>query len=281
MNVRATLLLWAPLLAACSSAAPPAAPPPPPPPLAAVLPTESSVVYLRADTALVEMDAQGQTFTVDATLGATLELGFAALADGVEVTVDFLDFEGSVSNPMGEPQTATEEEIRGPLVFHLNPRGVATVTRRPELGEHAAEFISAEQVGLDLFPRLPAQAVSAGDGWTDTVTVISNAGTTRTTSRSVLRSRVMGDTLVDGRSWLLVRFAGETRQSTDGEQGGFDMSQEVAGTMEGHFLWDLERHLLGVLEARSDLRGTMTVSVAPFPLSVRVRSTARTVLQDG
>ena len=84
--------------------------------------------------------------------------------------------------------------------------------------------------------------------------------------------------MVASRSYLLVRFQGETEQTTRGSQAGFEMSQAVTGTTVGRFLWDMERRLLRSLESRSELTGTMEVSAAPFPLSVRVRSLSRTLL---
>jgi len=264
---------------ACGGAAPAAAPAAPPA-LAVTVPSQTSVVYVQGDTAVVDVDAGGQTFTVNATTTATLGVDFAAAPGGVQVTTTFRDFQATLTNPMAPTQTADEQQISGPLVFTLDRRGQAAVVTPPQLEGTAAEFLSPEEVAARLIPRLPGRAVVPGDSWVDTIRVESDSPTTSVSARTVLTSRAVGDTVVGGRSFLLVRFSGEAEQASEGSQGGFDVTQNVKGTTEGHFLWDMGRGLLWYSESRSDLRGTMEVSAAPFPLSIRIRGVSKTNLQE-
>jgi hypothetical protein len=268
--------LTLPLLAACSGGAPPA-----PPGLAYELPRSTSAVYLQGDTARVEVDAGGQTFEMMVASGATMAMTFASLGDGVEVTTEFEDFSARATNPMGPPNTASASEVSGTMVFNLDRRGRAELTRSPELRGLAGDFMTPAAMVASLFPRLPGRAVGVGETWTDTIVVDAQRANGSVAGTSVVTYTVAGDSVMDGRTLVRVTHVSEDRMHTEGAQAGFDVVQDLAGDSEGHFLWDLAQGLLFESVTVSDYRGSMNVSAAPFPMSVSVRSTSTLRLHTG
>ncbi len=252
---------------------------PAPPPLAFTLPAEPSVVYVRGDTATVDVDAGGQTFSVESQAHAEWGMEFIATEGGVEVTASLRDYAARLTTPVAPAQFASVDQVDGPLVFTLDRRGVSTLVSAPVLTGAASEFVTPELLAATLFPRLPGRSITAGESWTDTVVVEAQTQAGAVTSTSVLTYTAVGDTVIAGRSLLLVRFSGSSEQAMRGMMGGFDMSQDLSGTSEGRFAWDRHRSLLYSSASRSDMTGTLEVSAAPLPLSVRIRSLARTLLQ--
>lgn len=274
------LVLFAVLVLAACGGPPPEPPAPVPPLLAWETPRADSVRWLQGDTARVEVDAGGQTVEITLASRADLAMGFVPSEGGVRVTARYVDFLGSMSNPLTGSREITEEEIEGPLVFTLEPDGETSIHETPELASAAAGFVAPRSLARTFFPRFPVRAWAPGMTWTDTVTVDASSEGVQTASRSVIRYTAEGDTVVGGRTLLRVRMAGEDRRSVEGAMAGMDMTQDLSGSSEGWFLWDPALGLHTELVYRSDLTGTMEVSGAPFPLSVRVRSTARTALQE-
>lgn len=274
-------LLPLPVLAACGGSAPPPAEPPAPPALAYELPDDPIATYVQGDTAVVQVDAGGQMIDVTVASRATMSMTFEAAGDGairVNATIDELD--ARAANPMAPAQTADESEISGPVVFTLSRRGEGTLVSAPDIGEAARTFISPGVMAATFFPRLPARAVGPGDSWTDTITVATDEEETSMDATSIITYTARGDTLVEGRSLLLVTMIGEDERRVEGNLQGMDMLQEAAGTSEGYFLWDATRRLPVEVVYTTDSTGTMEVTAAPFPLGLRAESTTRIVLQE-
>lgn len=270
------LLLLAPL-AACAGAGGGV------PTLAYRVPVPPVVTYLVGDTALINVDVSGQDFDLGMTSSARWQMAFvSAEAEQVLVTATLSRLAARVANPVTIAQTADESVVSGPVVFTLDPRGRATIVSLPSLSPPAAfQVVSGAKIAHAFFPRLPGRVVSPGEAWVDTVSYTTEEGGAGTTARLVMSYTAVGDTVVGGDRFLLVRARGTSEQSASGVISNTNFSQTVAGTTEGHFLWDSSVGVLHALEYRSDLGGTLQVATLPAPLDVRVLGTFRITRTDG
>ena len=119
-----------------------------------------------------------------------------------------------------------------------------------------------------------------GDSWTDTISFEGPQGDGSVKSTSVVTYTVMGDTLVGDRKVLKIATESSSEQAASGSFAGMDYSQKLSGTAKGWVLWDLQRALMVEKYSDSDASGTMDVSAAPYPLSIRMRSQSRTRLME-
>lgn len=245
------------------------------------VPDPATVTYLSGDTARMDIDAGGQSLQARVTTSGTYRAAFAGAADGVRVTLTVEDFSGRLVQPMGGPQTADESAIDGPLVFTLDRRGRATLVEAPDVATSALQFLQPLGVANTFFPRVPGGAVSAGHTWQDTIRFEGTTGEHEVNSVSMMTYTVRGDTVVGGRSLLHVGAEGTTEQATRGAIAGQSFTQSVRGDVEGFYLWDMRRGLMHTSVMDTDVRGQMTVAMAPYPLTLRLRSQSRTRLADG
>jgi hypothetical protein len=259
------------LLAAC--AAPPGFPAPRA--LAYGLEVPGVAEYVVGDSARAEILAAGQRFALNASVGERWRMEFAPSDGGTRVTATLTDLDARLTNPISPPQTADESAVTGPVIFHLDRRGRATVEALPDVKPAVAQFLSGSGVAHTFFPRLPGRAVAPGDRWTDTVAYAASEGGADMDVRAVTTYTVAGDSVADGASYLLIRSEGTTEQSSAGNIAGTEFSQDVSGPTNGYILWDGRDGVMHALELRSDLTGAMAASVAPVALEVRVRSVVR------
>lgn len=244
-----------------------------PAPLAYGVPADSSVVYVQADSSTLSVDAGGETVEVHLASRGTLDMRFSpAAAAAVEVSALWTDFEARATNPLGEPETASIDDIEGPLVFTLSRTGRGRLVRAPELSGGARTFLHPDLVASTFFPRVPAQVVAAGDQWTDTIRAETRDGDLRVQTVAIVTYRVEADTLVDGTLLRRIALDGSEERTVETSQGGMQVDQEVAGTRSGFVLWDVERGLPAEVSYETRQTGTMDVSSAPFPLGVKVDS---------
>lgn len=244
-----------------------------PAPLAYGVPADSSVVYVQADSSTLSVDAGGETVEVHLASRGTLDLRFSpAAAAAVEVSALWTDFEARASNPLGEPETASIDDIEGPLVFTLTRTGRGRLVRAPELSGGARTFLHPDLVASTFFPRVPAQVVAPGDQWTDTIHAETRDGELRVGTTAVVTYRVVGDTVIGGALLRRIELDGTEERTVETSQGGMEVTQEVAGTRSGYVLWHVERGLPAEVSYETRQTGTMEVSSAPFPLGVKVDS---------
>jgi hypothetical protein len=247
--------------------------------LAYALPTPTSVTYVRGDTVNMDIDAGGQAMQARAAGRATMDAAFSRAAGGVQVSLTLTDLDGRVSTPMSS-MSADESGVEGPLVFTLDRSGSVTVTSVPELTDDASQIFQPLEWAHGFFPRLSGGAAGVGDQWTDTVTFEGAQGPGQVKSVTVLTYTVAGDTVVGGRSLLKLDVAGTSEVTTSGVITGMDYSQTVKGASEGWVLFDMGRSLMVERYSDGDLRGSMDVSAAPFPLGIRLRTRSWVKLQD-
>jgi hypothetical protein len=254
--------------------------PPSPPGLAYSLPALTSVTYATGDSATMSIDADGQMFQMDMNQSSTLGATFTRAATGVQVSVEVKSFSATQSNPMGAPVTADGSGISGPVVFTLDRQGVATVVAKPQLTGMARNYFQPLEVVHSFFPRLPGRAAHVGDTWTDTIAFEGPQGDGTVKSTAIVTYTVLGDTLVGERKVLKIAMEGSSEQTASGAFAGMDFSQKLSGTAKGWVLWDLQRSLMVEKYSDNDASGTMNVSAAPYPLSIQMRSQARTRLAE-
>ena len=252
-----------------------------PPGLAYGLPDPPSVTYVSGDTAIMDIDANGQAMQARVMAAATYATSFARAEDGIQVTMTVQDLDARMSNPAGPPASADESGIDGPLVFTLDRMGAATIQSEPKVNQAAQQFFQPLLLAKTFFPPLPGRGVDAGASWTDTIRAEGPQGEGTVSMTLVATYTVAGDTVVDGRSLVRIDMDGTTEASASGMIAGMDFSQSGSGTASGWVLWDMARGLMAESYTETDLRGTMDVSAAPFPLGMRVRQQGRVKLVEG
>jgi len=189
----------------------------------------------------------------------SLRLAFEEESDGMRVVAEIVDFGGSVGNPEMGMQTLEKDDAQGEMVFLVGSKGVTESVSRPDLSDDAGQFSLFNQLPHDLFPGLPGGAVEAGDSWSDSVVWRSSAGGMATTSTASRAYRLVGDTLLDGRSVLEISLLADVQISGSGSQGGIATSQYIEGIVMGRLFWDPEDRLLHYAELHRDLRGSASM----------------------
>ena len=242
--------------------------------LAITVPQGGSAAYTQVDSAVISVDAGGQMIDVNAVTHQVLDMTFSRAPGAVEVTATWRELDAVVSNPMGAPERADIDDVEGSLVFTLDPRGAATVVTKPDLRGTAVQMVDPATVAHGFFPRLPGTPPTPGMTWTDTIAYESDSGEASSQVRSIITYTVVGDTVVDGRSLLRVDTEGSDERTAEGTTAGMDFVQNVSGTVEGFFLWDLAAGKLHTQFTESDMSGTMELAAAPFPLGVAMRASS-------
>ena len=274
------LVLITPLAACAGSGSGPASPAAPPA-LAYAMPPGGAATYVQSDTVEMVMDLGGQLMDVTIEMNATMDMTYSGGGDALEVTATFREFDLSASNPMAGTQRADESEIDGPLVFTIDRTGEGTLVTAPQLDDIAAQGLSPASMAAGFFPRLPGRAVTVGEMWTDTVSidVVEEFGSTE--GRAIYDFTAVGDTLVDGRTYLKVTFTSFDERVSNSQQMGADIAQDVAGEGEGYYLWDASRNLIVAQYIEARLGGTMDVSMAPMPLGIDMTVVQHLRLAEG
>jgi hypothetical protein len=239
-------------------------------------PSVTSATYTRADSFDLDIDAGGQRIPVRVTSMGTHALTMAREGTATRFTASLQDFTASSSNPMAPTVTSDGSGIVGPLVFDADDRGRVSVTSLPTVTGPSAQLFDPTGLAHTLFPRFPAEPVVAGVRWSDTLQYESDAGGAFSRTRSVITYTAAGDTVVDGRSYLLIRGESADQLQQSGTNAGTNFSQELSGTGTHRYLWDRGAGLLHSSRVEGTLQGTMTVDVAPGPLGVRARTVTTT-----
>ncbi len=258
------------LLSACGGG------PPAPPALAYRVPADPEVSYLVADTAVISIEALGQSLALDLGSRAIYAIVFARADDGVTVTVAIPGLDATLGVPMAGPMTFDESSVTGDLVFTLDRRGGVAVLSTPEMDEAARQLVPPEQVAHSFFPALPGIAVAAGETWSDTVAFESEAGGSQ---RTVLDYTAVGDSLVDGASLLLVTFRGTSEMIQALSMQGTQIEQTTNLDLGGHVLWDLSEGVMVECVTSMTGLGSVRTPLLPGALPTRFEMRSRARLQ--
>lgn len=248
------------LLASCGGG------PSTPPALAYRLPTEPEVSYVVGDTAVISIEALGQSLALDVASAAEYAVSFARADDGLSVTLRLEDLDATVAVPIAGPMTFDESSVTGDLVFTLGRRGEVSLVSMPEIDAAARQLVPIEQMAHSFFPALPGIAVAVGDRWSDTVAFESEGGGGE---RTVLDYTVVGDTLVGGASLLHITFTGTSEMTQALSMQGTEIEQTTNLELDGHVLWDLQRGLM--VERATHMNGTGSVQTPLLPARLPTR----------
>jgi hypothetical protein len=241
---------------------------------------ERQLAYTQVDSTALAVDVGGEVVDVFILEDAALDMALAPTAGGVRVTAVWTGLDVEMTNPMGAPERATEEDVEGPVVFTMDGRGRTEVVSLPELQGRASQLVVPQAVAEGFFPRLPGTPPTPGMTWTDTVAYVADLPDAANTSETVMTYTVAGDTLVDGTTLLKVRMQGTGTLYQEGTTQGMDFFQNLTGTVEGYFLWDLGRGVMRYRRSEVEYGGTMDVTAAPMPLAVTMRGVSHVRLMD-
>lgn len=262
-------------LAACGGG------PPSPPALEFGMPNPAEVRYEVADTTVVSVSMMGQSMELSQRGTALFGVRFADAAGGLQVTLTVEEMAATINNPIGAPIRLDESAVTGPLVYTVDRFGNATISERPEIRDEASQMVSGLNLAHAFLPALPGRAAQPGDAWVDTVRYEGEEGPGTRRDTSVLRYSVVGDTVVDGRTLLVIDMTGTSTIENDMNVAGMAVSQSSETEVEGRFLWDVQRRLMVESHRTSTGSGTVSVPVAPGPLPIVIRATQRARLQQG
>jgi hypothetical protein len=239
----------------------------------------SSVVYDYEDHTVVSVSFMGQSMEMSQEGVADYAMTFEPVAEGVLVTLTVEDMDASINQPMGAPIRIDESDVEGALVFALDRRGNPSLMERPVVADGASQMVSALDLAHTLFPGLPGRAVAVGDSWVDTVTYEGEEGPGRRSANAVLHYSALGDTVVSGRSLLMISVEGTSATTADFEAAGMVISQASEVDIEGHVLWDAQAGLMFEHVTRAKGRGNVEVPVAPAPMPIDIESVRAVRLQ--
>lgn len=230
------------------------------------------LTYAYASETSVSVSMMGQSMSLTQEGTATYDVGLTSSAQGMNVRLTVAELDATISNPMGAPLTIDESAIDGALVFSLDRTGNAVVTSEPDVAVEASQMFSGLSLANGFFPGLPGRAVVPGDQWTDTVSYEGN--------ESVFTYTVAGDTVVDGRSLLVIDLDGTTESEFEVDVQGMAVTQSSELSVEGRVLWDYQASIMFEVQRTAEGQGTVRIPMAPGPLPIRVESTERARVQD-
>jgi hypothetical protein len=261
------------LVAACGGG------PPSPPALEYGTEMSTSVVYDYEDNTVVSLSLMGQSLEMSQEGAAEYAVTFDPDPDGVVVTLTVENLDATINMPMGAPLRVDEDDVDGPLVFTLDRQGNPTLSDSPRVTAEASQMVSGLDLAHTLFPGLPGRGVAIGDVWVDTVAYEGAEGPGGSAANGVFRYTAVGDTVVSGRSLLLISVGGNSTTSADFELGGMALSQSSEVEIDGHVLWDTQAGLMFEHVTTASGSGTVEVSVAPAALPISVESVRKVRLQ--
>lgn len=248
---------------------------PAPPALAYRLPDPAAVTYIAGDSLSVQISGLGQP--LELRVGSIAEYGvsFERSGDGLMVTIDVRSLGVDVTLPMVGPMRIDDAIVEGDLVLALDRRGGVTILASPDVEEAASAFFAGPVIAHSFFPGLPGTAVQPGDSWVDTVAFEEDGDTGGSSERSINTYTVIGDTQVEGRSFLEIGLQGTSEMRQTLALQGIEVEQATNLDIVGRVLWDMQRGLVFERETVSTGTGTVSVALAPMPLPTRVESRSR------
>lgn len=202
---------------------------------------------------------------MDQSSSMQLDMTFEDDPVGVRVTGEVAAWDFTATQPMGGPVKGGLENLEGPLVFTLDGRGVVDVISVPEASGAAAQFARLHSMAHGIFPRLPNRTVVAGASWTDTLTWSAEESGADITSTTIYHYTATGDTVVDGRSLLVMAVESETEVHTEATQQGMEVTMALSSSERGVALWDLERAMLYASDMDRTMTGTFEVGGMGMP----------------
>ena len=243
-------------------------------PLAYTSSPVAGTTYMVADSTLMSMQTPMGPMEMTEVVRATLTVSFEADPAGFRATAEVTEFTGSVGNSQMGTRTIGSSAVGGAIVAVVGPAGLVELVDTPDRSREASQFTIFEELGYDLFPPMPAKVVSAGDSWTDTVTLSSTTGGARTSSTSIRTFTVGEVVVVEDRSLQMIGVSATVEVSMEMEQGRMAMEQSFSGTQTGNFFWDAEAGLPRAAQLQNEFTGEAKMGRAP-PAAITVKRIQR------
>ena len=238
------------------------------------VPAGGLLTYDRSDTLRIAMEAPGMG-SIKVEVGQLMTLGmiFASSGGGTLVTPSIERLAAGLTNPLSGPITLTEADVQGDMVVRLDGRGRAEVIETPTVADVGGLVFNTTTLAYELLPKLPPPGTRTGGTWVDTTTYFGEDGPGSIEMTWIGTSRLVGDTLVDGRSLSLIRTDAEVTIEVSGRLSGMEASLSMAGPETGFYLWDRSRGVMVAHELERDLTGSSKVSALPtaLPLTAKQR----------
>jgi hypothetical protein len=232
--------------------------------------------YRFSDTTRFSIEAGPMgTMVVLSAQAGTAEVALAGEEDGgVNATVGVPAYGGRFENPNQGTLRVDAGDIRGRWVLRLDPRGRVEVADSPALTAAARQIAGTESLVRPLFVHLPGNVAPFGTTWVDTVYVTETAAGTVSRARSIIRSTLVGDSMVGGRRLAVIRTESGTDLEVEGTSGGVEILQRMRGTILGTVLWDPALSILVERIEGGELEGTLELpgmGFAAMPVTAAVR----------
>jgi hypothetical protein len=236
------------------------------------VPAGGPLTYDRSDTLSIAIEAPGMgSITVHVGQLMTLGMIFASSGGETLVTTSIERLTAGLTNPIYGPITLTEADVQGDMVVRLDGRGRAEVIETPTVADVGGLVFNATTLAYELLPKLPPPGTRTGGTWVDTTTYFGEDGPASIEMTWIGTSRLVGDTLVDGRSLSLIRTDAEVTIEVSGTLSGMQASQSMAGPETGFYLWDRFRGVMVAYEFERDLTGSSKISALPTALPLRAK----------
>ena len=153
------------------------------------------------------------------------------------------------------------------------------ITSRGAIQQFDKDTTSGEEMASsyrNFLPKLPAGGVKAGATWADTLETPFTQGGISGTTRTVITSRVLGDTTMGGEKAWRVERIGTLSMSGVGNQQGADLILAGAGKANGVSYIGMNGVYLG---ATSTQELDMTVTVPMASMTIPIRQTTLTRIE--
>ena len=160
---------------------------------------------------------------------STVTLTHSADPDGAGISVSgtVSDYSSSMSSSMFGDMPTGEATVSGELEFVLGPLGDVEMVSTPEVSQADGMPVIPYLLNTDvLFPRFPEHPLRVGDTWADTTTSSADlddaaAGLTGTvTGTAITAFTLVGDTVVDGKTYQKITLSGLSEGETTAEDPG-------------------------------------------------------------
>ena len=238
------------------------------------------LTYEFADTTSSDIQA-GPVGSIRVNIGnkGVADLRFEPAGSDQKVTFTLKEFAGSFSNSAGGGTvTATAADMKGAAVMTVTPRGVVTITQRPELSTSFRAVSGSESIYRRFFARVPGRAAAPGATWTDTLSIEETNDGVTSKLRNIVVSTYARDTAIAGKTFYLITGDGDRSLEVRGTTQGVEIVQRLAGKMSTITLWDPERNVAAFRDETATLTGTFDLPAMSM-LNLPITATGRSVLR--
>ncbi|HEX6071115.1 MAG TPA: hypothetical protein VFZ18_14865 [Longimicrobiaceae bacterium] len=226
--------------------------------------------YQEASRATIDVTTPQGDINVRSRTDAKIAVTFG-VADTARAWYDELSI--SAESPQGQQAPTTDEVLRQPFLLKLQSDGTLETLSTPPLPESFQGVSDIARQFDDFFVRLPDTPLTSGTAWTDTVRV--NAATStggRVSTERISRYEVVGDSVIDGASAVVVRAAVRTQLNSTGPSGmpETEMMSVLRGEEQGTFYFDAAAGRMLGRSQTGDLSGDLQF-IGPEPVSLGQR----------